>query len=246
MRQRQDFVACDSGCTWYLVRHGETEWNRTRRIQGQTDTPLKRRGQTQASLLGRRLSDAEFSAVYASDLSRAMAAAAPVRPRRSGGGGLGGGDGGRTGNRSRVEAGGRRGRPPACRCTRYTPRGGSHTRRLGRGRRRATVPQRPPTRSRRRLRRAAGRCHAAHRSIPLPTFPRPRPARSLVARLRPRGRRVRWRRTPFPDRQVRIVTGLEQTPNTSRDWTTRRAIVPTHTGLRAGSGRLMESGHGHW
>ncbi|MCY3685988.1 MAG: histidine phosphatase family protein, partial [Chloroflexi bacterium] len=84
MRQRQDFVACDSGCTWYLVRHGETEWNRTRRIQGQTDTPLNRRGQTQASLLGRRLSDAEFSAVYASDLSRAMTAAAPVRPRRSG------------------------------------------------------------------------------------------------------------------------------------------------------------------
>ncbi len=75
MRQRQDFVACDSGCTWYLARHGETEWNRTRRIQGQTDTPLNRRGQTQASLLGRRLSAAEFSAVYASDLSRAMTTA---------------------------------------------------------------------------------------------------------------------------------------------------------------------------
>lgn len=75
MSKRQDFVPWDSGCSWYLVRHGETEWNRTRRIQGQADVPLNQHGQTQASLLGRRLSDTEFSAVYASDLSRAMTTA---------------------------------------------------------------------------------------------------------------------------------------------------------------------------
>ena len=75
MSKRQDFVPWDSGCTWYLVRHGETEWNRTRRIQGQADTPLNRRGEAQASLLGRRLTDADFSAVYASDLSRALTTA---------------------------------------------------------------------------------------------------------------------------------------------------------------------------
>ena len=71
MSKREDFVPWDGGCTWYLVRHGETEWNRTRRIQGQADTPLNLRGEAQASLLGRRLSDTEFMAVYASDLSRA-------------------------------------------------------------------------------------------------------------------------------------------------------------------------------
>lgn len=75
MSNQQVFVPWDAGCTWYLVRHGETEWNRTRRIQGQADVPLNVDGQSQASLLGRRLRDTAFSAVYASDLSRAMATA---------------------------------------------------------------------------------------------------------------------------------------------------------------------------
>lgn len=72
MSQQQVFVPWDEGCAWYLVRHGETEWNRTRRIQGQADVSLNRHGQNQASLLGRRLSDTAFSAVYAGDLSRTM------------------------------------------------------------------------------------------------------------------------------------------------------------------------------
>jgi len=75
MSKRQDFVPWDGDCTWYLARHGETEWNRTRRIQGQADVPLNPRGEAQASLLGRRLSYSEFSAVYASDLSRGMTTA---------------------------------------------------------------------------------------------------------------------------------------------------------------------------
>ena len=75
MSNQQVFVPWDEGCTWYLVRHGETEWNRTRRIQGHADIPLNRRGRDQASLLGRRLSDTGFSEIYASDLSRAMTTA---------------------------------------------------------------------------------------------------------------------------------------------------------------------------
>ncbi|MXX48089.1 MAG: histidine phosphatase family protein [Chloroflexi bacterium] len=75
MSNQQVVVAWDAGRTWYLVRHGETEWNRTRRIQGQSDVPLNVHGQSQASLLGRRLRDTAFSAVYASDLSRAMTTA---------------------------------------------------------------------------------------------------------------------------------------------------------------------------
>lgn len=32
----------------YLVRHGETEWNVARRIQGQSDSPLTAQGEQQA------------------------------------------------------------------------------------------------------------------------------------------------------------------------------------------------------
>ena len=38
-----------------LVRHGETEWNLARRIQGWGDSPLTRRGVVQAEAMGRRL-----------------------------------------------------------------------------------------------------------------------------------------------------------------------------------------------
>ncbi|WP_022888202.1 histidine phosphatase family protein [Agromyces italicus] len=54
-----------------LVRHGETEWNRERRIQGMTDIPLNDTGREQAAETGSRLVDGEWDAVYASTLSRA-------------------------------------------------------------------------------------------------------------------------------------------------------------------------------
>ena len=40
----------------YYLRHGETEWNRVRRIQGQTDTPLNETGLSQARRMARKLS----------------------------------------------------------------------------------------------------------------------------------------------------------------------------------------------
>lgn len=43
------------GITLYFVRHGETEWNRTRRLQGQIDTPLNDTGREQAARNGRTL-----------------------------------------------------------------------------------------------------------------------------------------------------------------------------------------------
>ena len=56
-----------------LVRHGQTEWNRIRRVQGQTDAQLDETGREQARLVGERLASEEgITAVYASDLSRAM------------------------------------------------------------------------------------------------------------------------------------------------------------------------------
>jgi uncharacterized phosphatase len=56
----------------YLVRHGETDWNRQRRIQGTTDIPLNATGREQAARTGRLLASREWNAVVASPLSRAV------------------------------------------------------------------------------------------------------------------------------------------------------------------------------
>ncbi len=72
------FVPWDAGCSWYLVRHGETEWNRARRVQGQSDPPLNEHGSAQAARLSARLAETAFSAVYASDLGRTMQTAESV------------------------------------------------------------------------------------------------------------------------------------------------------------------------
>ena len=56
--------------SWYLVRHGETEWNRTGRIQGHTDVPLNDTGRREIGLLATRLAAFSFTAAYSSDLSR--------------------------------------------------------------------------------------------------------------------------------------------------------------------------------
>lgn len=39
----------------YLLRHGETEWNRQGRLQGQQNSPLTARGEAQAAAMGRTL-----------------------------------------------------------------------------------------------------------------------------------------------------------------------------------------------
>jgi len=58
--------------TIYLVRHGETDWNRERRIQGSTDIPLNQTGRDQAAVTGALLSSRQWDGVYASPLSRAF------------------------------------------------------------------------------------------------------------------------------------------------------------------------------
>jgi broad specificity phosphatase PhoE len=57
--------------TLLLTRHGETDWNRDRRIQGHSDTPLNDTGREQARELARALAEVELVAAYSSDLSRA-------------------------------------------------------------------------------------------------------------------------------------------------------------------------------
>lgn len=55
----------------YLVRHGETEWNRAGRFQGHTDVELSEVGRDQARALAERLRSREIAAVASSDLRRA-------------------------------------------------------------------------------------------------------------------------------------------------------------------------------
>lgn len=55
----------------YLVRHGETEWNRERRIQGRSDIPLNEVGRAQALATARALSSRKWDAVATSPLARA-------------------------------------------------------------------------------------------------------------------------------------------------------------------------------
>jgi alpha-ribazole phosphatase len=57
--------------TLHLVRHGETEWNRARRYQGQTDVPLSEVGREQARKLQPCLDLTAYDALYVSDLKRA-------------------------------------------------------------------------------------------------------------------------------------------------------------------------------
>lgn len=72
--------------TVIVVRHGETEWNRERRMQGQRDSSLSPLGREQARRLGERLKATPFQALYVSDLQRALDTArevvdrAPVEP----------------------------------------------------------------------------------------------------------------------------------------------------------------------
>ena len=61
-----------------LVRHGETEWNAERRIQGQIDIGLNETGHRQAVAAGRWLKRADIVALYSSDLKRAWATAQAI------------------------------------------------------------------------------------------------------------------------------------------------------------------------
>ena len=62
----------------YLLRHGETEWNRALRFQGQVDVPLNDVGHAQAMRLASRLSSVALDAVICSDLQRARQTAQPL------------------------------------------------------------------------------------------------------------------------------------------------------------------------
>jgi broad specificity phosphatase PhoE len=55
----------------YLVRHGETDWNLARRIQGRADIPLNATGRGQARRAAGLLARRDWDVIVASPLSRA-------------------------------------------------------------------------------------------------------------------------------------------------------------------------------
>ena len=67
-----------AGTTITVIRHGETDWNRQHRFQGQIDVPLNALGLEQAQRLGQRLKDEAFDVLACSDLQRTRSTAAPL------------------------------------------------------------------------------------------------------------------------------------------------------------------------
>jgi uncharacterized phosphatase len=65
----------------YLVRHGETDWNAQRRIQGTTDIPLNDMGRGQARTTADLLARREWDSVVSSPLSRAYETASIISDR---------------------------------------------------------------------------------------------------------------------------------------------------------------------
>lgn len=68
-------MTCTTLC---LVRHGETQWNAERRLQGHLDVPLNQRGRDQARATARLLASQRFDAIYSSDLARAYETACAI------------------------------------------------------------------------------------------------------------------------------------------------------------------------
>jgi broad specificity phosphatase PhoE len=61
-----------------LARHGQTDWNEERRIQGRTDLDLNEKGRAQAEMLAQALKEETVHAIYSSPLTRARDTAAAI------------------------------------------------------------------------------------------------------------------------------------------------------------------------
>lgn len=57
----------------YLIRHGQTYYNRYNKLQGWSNSPLTEKGKADAERAGQKVQDIHFAAAFCSDLSRAVA-----------------------------------------------------------------------------------------------------------------------------------------------------------------------------
>ena len=66
----------------YIVRHGETVWNKERRLQGHTNIPLSEYGRELAKKTGEALKNVRIDRIYSSPLDRAYETAVLIRGKR--------------------------------------------------------------------------------------------------------------------------------------------------------------------
>lgn len=67
----------------YLIRHGQTEWNVEKKMQGKKNSNLTKLGIEQANKLSKRLSKQNFDYIYSSPLKRAYDTAKIIRGERN-------------------------------------------------------------------------------------------------------------------------------------------------------------------
>ncbi|HNS74087.1 MAG TPA: histidine phosphatase family protein [bacterium] len=72
----------ESGIELIAVRHGETDFNAERRMQGHLDVPLSETGRVQAQAAAARLADESIDKIYSSDLQRALETARIIHDGR--------------------------------------------------------------------------------------------------------------------------------------------------------------------
>lgn len=65
-----------------MIRHGETDWNVVRRLQGRADIPLNEEGRRLARITSKALEDVDFSVIYTSPLLRAKETATIIKADR--------------------------------------------------------------------------------------------------------------------------------------------------------------------
>lgn len=61
-----------------LIRHGQTAWNKMKRLQGHSDIPLNEKGEQQAIALGETLKHESLDAIVSSDMMRALKTAEEI------------------------------------------------------------------------------------------------------------------------------------------------------------------------